>query len=104
MSEYKKEEDKIMTNEEMIEKVENATEDEIVELLKEFAGTVENTEEELNENDLEDVAGGVIYITNVSSLYERYNRLSGKQKIKWKSKLGELLKKLLTLGKVAMPF
>ena len=43
MIENKKEEDKIMTNEEMIEKVENATEDEIVELLKEFAGAAENT-------------------------------------------------------------
>ena len=51
MIENKKEEDKIMTNEEMIEKVENATEDEIVELLKEFAGAAENTEEELNEKE-----------------------------------------------------
>ena len=93
-----------MTNEEMLAKLENATEDETVELLKEFAGNVENKEEELNENDLEEVAGGVVYISNVNTLYKHYNRLSDAQKKIWKSKLGDIIKKIILFGKIAMPF
>lgn len=93
-----------MTNEEMLVAFENATEDETVELLKSFAEGVDDSAEELNEADLEDVVGGVRYISTVGGLYNRYNKLSPEQKKKWKKKLNELVRNLLKFGKVAMPF
>ena len=93
-----------MTNEEMLVAFENATEDETVELLKSFAEGVDDSAEELNEADLEDVVGGVRYISTVGGLYNRYNKLSHEQKKKWKKKLNELVRNLLKFGKVAMPF
>ena len=93
-----------MTNEEMFAKLENVTEDKTVELLKEFAEDVNDGNEELDESELEDVAGGTFAATSVAAIYRRYNRLSRKEKEKWKKKLKELIDAVIKRGKVLMPF
>lgn len=93
-----------MTNEEMLAKLENATEDETVELLRTFAGNIDDSAEELNEVDLEEVAGGASYATSVAAIYNRFRRLTPREQNKYKKKLNELIRKVLKHGKVSLPF
>lgn len=93
-----------MTIEEMLAKLENATEDETVELMKEFAEAGAEEGEELDETALEEVAGGATYVTTVADILRRYNNLSEAGKKKWKNKLKELINNVLKRKKVLMPF
>ena len=88
----------------MLAKLENATDDETEVLLKVFAENEKVEGEELTQDELEDVVGGATYATSVAMIYQRYNRLSRKEKEKWKKKLKELINNVLKRKRVLMPF
>ena len=93
-----------MTNEELLAKLENATDEETVELLKEFAENEIPDNEELTADELTDVVGGSVAVTSVAAIYLRFNRLSPKDKLKWVKRLKEFIDKVIKHRHVILPF
>ena len=90
-----------MLNEEILSKIENASDDEVEKILGSLAEN--ETDEELDETSLEDVTGGAS-IRSISELYRWYNRLSKDKKKKIKNKLKQMVREISRFGNVKIPF
>lgn len=90
-----------MLNEEVLSKIENASDDEVEIILENLAKN--ESEAELDETSLEEVTGGAS-IRSVSELYRWYNRLSKDKKKKFKNKLKQMIRELSRFGNVKIPF
>lgn len=90
-----------MLNEEILSKIENASDDEVEMILENLAKN--ESEAELDEASLEEVTGGAA-IRSVSALYFWYNRLSKDKKKRYKNKLKQLINEISRFGSVKIPY
>lgn len=90
-----------MLNEEILTKIEDASDDEVEIILENLAKN--ESEVELDETSLEEVTGGAS-IRSITDLYRWYNSLSQDKKKKFKNKLKQMIRELSRFGNVKIPY